>query len=296
LQRKRKGFKRKVNPKFLYKINRQIRHQTVRLVGENIETGVYDIREAQRLANELALDLVEISSKADPPVCQVVDFNKFLYEKKKKEKELKSKQVKTVIKEIRFTPNTDDHDFEFKAKHAMKFLEEGNKVKAFVHFKGRNIVFKDRGQMILLRFAQDLEEYGVPEQMPQLEGRRMFMFLAPKKSSKGKKAKTEGVEKKTRKEEKKEKAASKAENAEAELKAAEAAVNTSEAAVNTSEAEVKPSEAEVKTPEAEVKTPEVEVKPSETEVKAPEKELKVAEVETKVPDAPEPLDTPKVKE
>lgn len=200
MQRKRKGYKRKVNPRFQYKINRQIRHQHVRLVGENIETGVYDIREAQRLANELGLDLVEISSKADPPVCQVVDFNKFLYEKKKKEKELKSRQVKTVIKEIRFTPNTDDHDFEFKAKHAIKFLEDGNKVKAFVHFKGRNIVFKDRGQMILLRFAQELEEYGVPEQMPQLEGRRMFMFLAPKKSAKKSKPKTPAdMEKKMKK-------------------------------------------------------------------------------------------------
>jgi translation initiation factor IF-3 len=151
-----------------------------------VEPGIYDIRDAQRKANELNLDLVEISSKADPPVCQIVDFNKFLYEKKKKEKELKTKQVKTVIKEIRFTPNTDDHDFEFKAKHAERFLNEGAKVKAYVHFKGRHIVFKDRGQMILLRFAQRLESVGVPEEMPKLEGRRMFMFLAPKKSAKGK--------------------------------------------------------------------------------------------------------------
>jgi translation initiation factor IF-3 len=190
LQRKRKGFKRAPNPKFQYKTNRQIRHQTVRLVGDNVEPGVYDIRDAQRKANELGLDLVEITSKADPPVCQIVDFNKFLYEKKKKEKELKAKQVKTVVKEIRFTPNTDDHDFDFKAKHAEKFLEEGNKVKIFVQFRGRNIVFKERGEMILLRFAQRLEEVGVPEQMPQQEGRRMFMYLAPKKTAKGKKSKS----------------------------------------------------------------------------------------------------------
>lgn len=190
MQRKRKGFKRAPNPKFQYKTNRQIRHQTVRLVGDNVEPGVYDIRDAQRKANELGLDLVEITSKADPPVCQIVDFNKFLYEKKKKEKELKAKQVKTVVKEIRFTPNTDDHDFDFKAKHAEKFLEEGNKVKIFVQFRGRNIVFKERGEMILLRFAQRLEEVGVPEQMPQQEGRRMFMYLAPKKTAKGKKSKS----------------------------------------------------------------------------------------------------------
>lgn len=188
MQRKRKRFTKKPNPKFQFKVNRQIRHQEVRLVGENVEPGIYDIREAQRKANELDMDLVEISPKADPPVCRIVDFNKFLYERKKKEKELKSRQIKTVIKEIRFTPNTDDHDFEFKAKHAIRFLEEGSKVKAYVHFKGRNIVFKDRGQMILLRFAQELEAYGVPEQMPQLEGRRMFMFLAPKKSAKNKSA------------------------------------------------------------------------------------------------------------
>lgn len=190
MQRKRKGFRRAPNPKYQYKTNRQIRHQTVRLVGDNVEPGVYDIRDAQRKANELGLDLVEITAKADPPVCQIVDFNKFLYEKKKKQKELKAKQVKTVVKEIRFTPNTDDHDFDFKAKHAEKFLEDGNKVKIFVQFRGRNIVFKDRGEMILLRFAQRLEDLGVPEQMPQQEGRRMFMFLAPKKTAKGRKSKS----------------------------------------------------------------------------------------------------------
>ncbi len=187
MQKKRKGIQRKPNPKFLYKVNRLIRHNTIRLVGEHGEPGVYDIRDAQRKANELGLDLVEISPNADPPVCTIVDFNKFLYEKKKKEKELKARQVKTVVKEIRFTPNTDDHDFEFKAKHAEKFLKEGSKVKTYVQFKGRNIVFKDRGQIILLRFAERLEDYGVPEQMPQLEGRRMFLFLSPKKVNKVKK-------------------------------------------------------------------------------------------------------------
>ena len=187
MQKKRKGVQRKPNLKFQYKVNLLIRHTTIRLVGDNVEPGVYDIRDAQRKANELSLDLVEISSKADPPVCTIVDFNKFLYEKKKKEKELKAKQVKTVIKEIRFTHNTDDHDFEFKAKHAEKFLQEGSKVKTYVQFKGRNIVFKDRGQIILLRFAQRLEEWGVPEQMPLLEGRRMFLFLTPKKTNKVKK-------------------------------------------------------------------------------------------------------------
>ncbi len=195
MQKKRKGVQRKPNLKFQYKVNRLIRHTTIRLVGENVEPGVYDVRDAQRKANELGLDLVEISSKADPPVCTIVDFNKFLYEKKKKEKELKAKQVKTVIKEIRFTPNTDDHDFEFKAKHAEKFLQEGSKVKTYVQFKGRNIVFKDRGQIILLRFAQRLEEWGVPEQMPLLEGRRMFLFLTPKKSNKVKKSSGDGVPK-----------------------------------------------------------------------------------------------------
>ncbi|GEM_PF-12273 len=192
MQKKRKGVQRKPNLKFQYKVNRLIRHNTIRLVGDNVEAGVYDIRDAQRKANELGLDLVEISSKADPPVCTIVDFNKFLYEKKKKEKELKAKQVKTVIKEIRFTPNTDDHDFEFKAKHAEKFLQEGSKVKTYVQFKGRNIVFKDRGQIILLRFAQRLEEWGVPEQMPMLEGRRMFLFLTPKKTNKVKKSSAAG--------------------------------------------------------------------------------------------------------
>lgn len=137
--------------------------------------------EAIKLADEMELDLVEISPKAVPPVCRIVDYKKFLYEQKKKQKELKSKQSKVVIKEIRFGPNTDDHDFDFKLKHAHKFLEEGAKVKAYVFFKGRTIVFKERGEILLLRFAQELEEVGLVEQMPKLEGKRMIMMINPKK-------------------------------------------------------------------------------------------------------------------
>lgn len=133
------------------------------------------------MADELELDLVEISPKADPPVCRIVDYSKFLYQQKKKQKEMKAKSVKVVVKEIRFGPNTDDHDFNFKLKHAQKFLEEGAKVKAFVFFKGRSILFKDQGEILLLRFAQELEEVGKVEQMPKLEGKRMTMFLSPKK-------------------------------------------------------------------------------------------------------------------
>lgn len=137
--------------------------------------------EAIKLADEMELDLVEISPKAVPPVCRIVDYKKFLYEQKKKQKELKSKQSKIVIKEIRFGPNTDDHDFDFKLKHARKFLEEGAKVKAYVFFKGRTIVFKERGEILLLKFAQELEEVGLVEQMPKLEGKRMIMMINPKK-------------------------------------------------------------------------------------------------------------------
>ncbi len=167
-----------------HKINMMIKAPEVRLVGENIEPGIYTIQDAHRLAREQEMDLVEIASTAKPPVCRIVDYNKFLYEKKKKDKEIKAKTQKTVVKEIRFGPNTDDHDFEFKAKHAEKFLKEGAKVRAFVLFKGRTIVFKERGELLLLKFAQRLEEFGTPEQLPKLEGRRMFMFLAPKKKKK----------------------------------------------------------------------------------------------------------------
>jgi translation initiation factor IF-3 len=150
-------------------------------VGDNVETGIYPIRKAREIAQDLGLDLVEISPKAKPPVCKIIEYKKFLYEQKKREKALKSKATKVVIKEIRFGPNTDEHDFEFKKKHAIKFLESGAKLKAYVFFKGRSIVFKDQGQILLLRLAQELEEYGTVEQMPKLEGKRMIMFIAPKK-------------------------------------------------------------------------------------------------------------------
>ncbi len=150
-------------------------------MGENVETGIYPIRKAREIAQDLGLDLVEISPKAKPPVCKIIEYKKFLYEQKKREKALKSKATKVVIKEIRFGPNTDEHDFEFKKKHAIKFLESGAKLKAYVFFKGRSIVFKDQGQILLLRLAQELEEYGTVEQMPKLEGKRMIMFIAPKK-------------------------------------------------------------------------------------------------------------------
>lgn len=153
----------------------------MRLVGDNVEVGIYTSKEAREFAREQELDLVEISPKAVPPVCKIMDYKKFLYEQKKREKALKSKATKVVIKEIRFGPQTDDHDYEFKKKHAEKFLKEGAKLKAFVFFKGRSIVFKEQGQILLLRLAQDLEEIGKVEQMPRLEGKRMTMFIAPKK-------------------------------------------------------------------------------------------------------------------
>lgn len=153
----------------------------MRLVGDNVEQGVYPTNKALQIAQDLELDLVEISPNANPPVCKVVDYKKFLYSQKKKDKEMKAKQQKVVVKEIRFGPNTDDHDFEFKLKHAKKFLQEGAKVKAYVFFKGRTIVFKDRGEILLLKFAQELEEYAAVEQLPKLEGKRMIMMFNPKK-------------------------------------------------------------------------------------------------------------------
>ncbi|NNL15587.1 MAG: translation initiation factor IF-3 [Flavobacteriaceae bacterium] len=164
-----------------HKINRKIVAPEVRLVGDNVEIGIYKLKDALDIADDQGLDLVEISPKAVPPVCKVMDYKKFLYEQKKREKALKSKATKVVIKEIRFGPNTDDHDYEFKKKHAIKFLTDGAKLKAFVFFKGRSIVFKEQGQILLLRLAQDLEEYGKVEQLPQLEGKRMIMYIAPKK-------------------------------------------------------------------------------------------------------------------
>ena len=153
----------------------------MRLVGDNVEIGVYPLRRAREIAEEQELDLVEISPNAVPPVCKVIDYKKFVYEQKKREKVLKAKATKVTIKEIRFGPNTDDHDYDFKKKHGEKFLQEGAKLKAYVFFKGRSIIYKDQGEILLLRLARDLEEFGKVEQMPKLEGKRMIMFIAPKK-------------------------------------------------------------------------------------------------------------------
>ncbi|WP_409220542.1 MULTISPECIES: translation initiation factor IF-3 [Croceitalea] len=167
-----------------HNINEKILSPEVRLVGDNIEVGVYPIRKALDKAEELELDLVEISPKANPPVCKIIDYKKFLYEQKKREKVMKAKATKVIVKEIRFGPQTDDHDYEFKKRHAEKFLKEGAKLKAYVFFKGRSIVYKDQGEILLLRLASELEEVGKVEQMPKLEGKRMTMFIAPKASKK----------------------------------------------------------------------------------------------------------------
>jgi translation initiation factor IF-3 len=163
-----------------YRVNERILAQKVRVVGENIKVDVYPTSVAIKLAQEQGLDLVEISPNADPPVCKVVDYSKFKYEQKKKQKEIKAHAQKTVLKEIRFGPNTDDHDFNFKVKHAENFLKEGAKVKAYVHFAGRSIVYKERGEILLLKFATALEELGKVEQMPKLEGKRMYLLMAAK--------------------------------------------------------------------------------------------------------------------
>jgi translation initiation factor IF-3 len=163
-----------------YRVNERILAQKVRVVGENIKVDVYPTSVAIKLAQEQGLDLVEISPNADPPVCKVVDYSKFKYEQKKKQKEIKAHAQKTVLKEIRFGPNTDDHDFNFKVKHGESFLKEGAKVKAYVHFAGRSIVYKERGEILLLKFATALEELGKVEQMPKLEGKRMYLLMAPK--------------------------------------------------------------------------------------------------------------------
>lgn len=169
--------------KFQYRINEAIRVKEVRLVGDNVEQGVYTIQQALRIANDQELDLVEISPNVNPPVCRVVDYQKFIFQLKKKQKEQKAKSVKVVVKEIRFGPQTDDHDYNFKLKHAKGFLSEGSKVKAYVFFRGRSILFKDQGEVLLLRFANDLEDYGRVESMPVLEGKRMTIMLAPKKAA-----------------------------------------------------------------------------------------------------------------
>lgn len=196
---KRRGSKnknqRREDPKEQFRVNDQIRIPEIRLVGDNLEEvseiagrkvdpGIYNTRQVIDWARRMELDLVEISPNAEPPVVKIIDYNKFLYEKKKREKEIKSKAVKTVVKEIRFGPNTDEHDFEFKLRHAQRFLEEGSKVKAYVHFRGRTIVFKDRGELLLLRFLKELEEHGAAEALPKMEGRRMTVIIQPKKGKK----------------------------------------------------------------------------------------------------------------
>ena len=163
-----------------FKINQKILAREVRLVGDNVEQGVYPTDQARKMAQDQTLDLVEISPTATPPVCRVIDYSKFKYEQKKKTRELKAKQTKVVLKEIRFGPNTDEHDFAFKVKHAQEFLREGAKIKSYVHFVGRSIVFKERGEILLLKFAQALEDLAKVEQLPKLEGKRMFLYLAPK--------------------------------------------------------------------------------------------------------------------
>ena len=168
--------------KELYRINERIRVLEVRIVGDNITNGVYPTAKALQMAEDMGLDLVEISSNANPPVCRITDYQKFLYQQKKRQKEQKAKTMKVVVKEIRFGPQTDDHDYNFKLKHAKSFLAEGAKVKAYVFFKGRSILFKEQGEVLLLRFANDLEDYGRVEQMPVLEGKRMIIMLTPRKT------------------------------------------------------------------------------------------------------------------
>ena len=171
------------NLKGQHRINEQIHSKEVRVVGDDIEPKVYPLAQALRMAEEAGMDLVEISPNAVPPVCKIIDYSKFLYQLKKKQKEMKAKQVKVNVKEIRFGPQTDDHDYNFKLRHAQGFLQDGDKVKAYVFFKGRSILFKEQGEVLLLRFANDLEEYGKVEQMPVLEGKRMTIFIAPKKGT-----------------------------------------------------------------------------------------------------------------
>jgi translation initiation factor IF-3 len=178
------------NLKGQYRVNEQIRAREVRVVGEGIESQVYPIHQAIKLADDYNMDLVEISPNAQPPVCRIIDYSKFLYQLKKKQKEQKAKQVKMEVKEIRFGPQTDDHDYNFKLKHAIGFLGDGDKVKAYVFFRGRSILFKEQGEVLLLRFANDLEEYAKVDQMPVLEGKRMTIQLSPKKHDGGAKKKT----------------------------------------------------------------------------------------------------------
>ncbi len=184
--RPRPNFQRRGVVEEPYRVNKRIRAREVRVVGENVKMGVYPIHQALEMAENQGLDLVEISPNADPPVCKIIDYSKFKYEQKKKQKEIKAKTQKTVIKEIRFGPNTDEHDFNFKLKHAMNFLKDGAKVKAYVHFAGRTIIFKERGEILLLKFIQELEDLGKVEQMPKMEGKRMTVILSSKNSGKSK--------------------------------------------------------------------------------------------------------------
>ena len=170
-----------------YRVNEQIRVREVRIVGDGGST-VVPTRQALDMARDQGVDLVEISPNANPPVCRLIDYSKFLYQQKKRQKEMKAKQVKVEVKEIRFGPQTDEHDYQFKLKHAKEFLEEGNKVRAYVFFRGRSILFKEQGEVLLLRFANDLEDYGKVESMPSLEGKKMFLYLAPKKAGVAKKS------------------------------------------------------------------------------------------------------------
>lgn len=176
------------NNKPQHRINEQIRCREVRIVGDDVESQVMPTRQAIQLAQQKEVDLVEISPNAEPPVCRLINYSKFLYQQKKRQKELKAKQVKIEVKEIRFGPQTDEHDYNFKLKHAKEFLSEGDKVKAYVFFRGRSILFKEQGEVLLLRFANDLEEYGKVEQMPKLEGKKMFLYLSPKKAGVAKKS------------------------------------------------------------------------------------------------------------
>ncbi|GAP73042.1 translation initiation factor IF-3 [Bacteroidia bacterium] len=174
---------KKDNLKDQYRINERIRAKEVRVVGEDVEQGVYPLMEAIRMAERLGMDLIEISPTAEPPVCRIAEYQKFIYQQKKRQKEQKAKAMRVIVKEIRFGPQTDDHDYNFKLKHARSFLEEGSKVKAYVFFKGRSILFKEQGEVLLLRFATDLEDLGKVEQMPQLEGKKMIIMISPKKGA-----------------------------------------------------------------------------------------------------------------
>ncbi|HOF19861.1 MAG TPA: translation initiation factor IF-3 [Bacteroidales bacterium] len=167
-----------------HRINNKITAKVVRVVGDEIDAEIMSVQDALKLADRMELDLVEISPNADPPVCKIIDYQKFLYQQKKKQKEIKAKAARVIVKEIRFGPNTDDHDYNFKLRHAIKFLEEGAKVRAYVFFKGRSILFKEQGELLLLRFASDLEEYGKVDQLPKLEGKRMIISFSPKKKKK----------------------------------------------------------------------------------------------------------------